>query len=91
MKIENCRGQTYDNASNMSGKYKGVQAEIKKKNKLAHYVPCAAHSLNIVGESSVDECVEATSFFGYLQKLYPGNNLMFYKNRKNVSRAIFIE
>ncbi|XP_030757412.1 uncharacterized protein LOC115883224 [Sitophilus oryzae] len=54
----------------MSGKYKGVQAEIKKRNKLAHYVPCAAHSLNIVGESSVDECVEATSFFGYLQKLY---------------------
>lgn len=70
VKIENCRGQTYDNASNMSGKYKGVQAEIKKRNKLAHYVPCAAHSLNLVGESSVDECVEATSFFGFLQKLY---------------------
>ncbi|CAH0564503.1 unnamed protein product [Brassicogethes aeneus] len=70
VKIENCRGQSYDNASNMSGKYNGVQAEIKKMNKLARYVPCAAHSLNLVGESSVDECVEASNFFGFLKKLY---------------------
>jgi len=27
--IKNCRGQSYDNASNMSGKYEGVQALLK--------------------------------------------------------------
>ncbi|XP_015363711.1 PREDICTED: zinc finger MYM-type protein 1-like [Diuraphis noxia] len=61
--IENCRGQSYDNASNMSGTYTGMQAEIKKCNSLIDYIPCIAHSLNIVGQSAVDCCVEAVSFF----------------------------
>jgi hypothetical protein len=26
--LMNCRGQTYDNARNMSGKYRGVQARL---------------------------------------------------------------
>ena len=47
--INNCRGQCYDNASNMSGTYKGVQARIKQINPLAEWVPCAAHTLNLVG------------------------------------------
>ena len=46
--IMNCRGQSYDNAANMSGKYIGVQARIKQVNPLAEYVPCSAHSLNLV-------------------------------------------
>ncbi|XP_065678120.1 zinc finger MYM-type protein 1-like [Hydra vulgaris] len=48
--INNCRGQNYDNASNMSGRYTGLQARIKKVNPLATFVPCSAHSLNLVGE-----------------------------------------
>ncbi|XP_065679772.1 zinc finger MYM-type protein 1-like [Hydra vulgaris] len=48
--INNCRGQSYDNASNMSGRYTGLQARIKKVNPLATFVPCSAHSLNLVGE-----------------------------------------
>lgn len=38
----------------MSGKYKGVQAEIKKHNPLARYVLCAGHFMNLVGENSVE-------------------------------------
>ena len=68
--IKNCRAQTYDNASNMSGKYSGLQACIREKNDLAYYVPCVGHSLNLVGECSVDECLSATNFFGILQRLY---------------------
>lgn len=68
--IENCRGQSYDNASNMSGSFEGVQSHVKKQNHLALYIPCTAHSLNLVGVHSVDCCVEAISFFGFLQKLY---------------------
>lgn len=54
--IENCRGQSYDNASNMSGKYGGLQALIRGKNKLTDWVPCFANSLNLVGHCAVD-CV----------------------------------
>jgi hypothetical protein len=66
----NCRGQSYDNASNMAGKYNGMQACLKKVNPQAVYIPCAAHSLNLVGTSAVDCCVGAVSFFGFVQQLY---------------------
>ena len=49
IKIDDCRGQSYDNAANMFGKYAGLQARIKGLNPLADYIPCAAHSLNLVG------------------------------------------
>ncbi|XP_076044835.1 uncharacterized protein LOC143027430 [Oratosquilla oratoria] len=65
-----CRGQTYDNASNMSGKYIGMQQILKNKNSLVDYIPCAGHSLNLVGQSAMDCCVEAVSYFGFLQRLY---------------------
>ena len=35
-----CRGQSYDNASHMSGKYSGVQARIIKINQCAHMYIC---------------------------------------------------
>ena len=47
--IERCRGQSYDNASNMSGKYNGVQSIIRSRCPNADYVPCTAHSLNKSG------------------------------------------
>ncbi|XP_052221806.1 zinc finger MYM-type protein 1-like [Dreissena polymorpha] len=68
--ISNLRGQSYDNASNMSGIYSGLQARIRELNPLAHYVPCAAHSLNLVGSAAVSSCMGATSFFTFLQALY---------------------
>lgn len=37
--IEDCRGQSHDNASNMSGICNGLQALIKERNDLAEYVP----------------------------------------------------
>jgi len=33
----------------MAGKIKGVQANITKLNELAVFVPCTAHSSNLVG------------------------------------------
>ena len=38
--IKDCRGQSYDNASNMSGKYNGMQAIILKK---CQWVPPSSH------------------------------------------------
>ncbi|XP_060846161.1 zinc finger MYM-type protein 1-like [Rhopalosiphum padi] len=54
IEIENCRGQSYDNARNMSGIYSGLQARIKELNPLIEYVPCSAHSLNLVGSCAAD-------------------------------------
>ena len=42
------RGQSYDNASAMSGKYNGLQAEVREKNSLASSIPCITPSLNLV-------------------------------------------
>ncbi|GFX42977.1 histone-lysine N-methyltransferase SETMAR [Trichonephila clavipes] len=47
--LDNCRGQSFDNAANMSGRYNDVQAILKEKNKFANYVPYIAYSLNLVG------------------------------------------
>ncbi|CAH2285606.1 zinc finger MYM-type 1-like, partial [Pelobates cultripes] len=68
--IKDCRGQSYDNASNMSGKYNGMQALIREKNPLAEYIPCCAHSLNLVGQNAVNCCPIAVSFFNFVQQLY---------------------
>jgi len=68
--ISDCRGQSYDSASNMSGQYSGVQARIKEINPLVYYVPCNAHSLNLVGISSAESCSQASMFFGFIQQLY---------------------
>ncbi|XP_065645755.1 zinc finger MYM-type protein 1-like [Hydra vulgaris] len=68
--ITNCRGQAYDNASNMSGKYSGLQARLKERSELAFYIPCAGHSLNLVGQCSVNECINSINYFGVLQSLY---------------------
>lgn len=71
IQIENCRGQSYDNASNMAGKYSGVQARIKNLCQYAEFVPCSAHSLNLVGVNAVESCNEVESFFFlFLQELY---------------------
>jgi hypothetical protein len=68
--IQLCRGKSYDNASNMSGVYFGLQARIKEFNPLAVYIPCAAHSLNLVGSCTAEYCPEAALFFLLLRHIH---------------------
>jgi len=68
--ISKCEGQTYDNAANMSGLFNGVRAHIEAVNSLATYIPCAAHSLNLVGSSAANCCSAVRIFFDFVQKLY---------------------
>jgi len=68
--ITNCRSQSYDNASNMSGIYSGVQVRFREINNLAEWVSCAAHSLNLVGSSAAECCSSAVSYFGIVQSVY---------------------
>lgn len=46
----------------------GLQARITNINHHAHYIPCAAHSLNLVGVCVAESCIAA--YFGLVQKLY---------------------
>lgn len=68
--FEDCRGQSYDNGANMKGKSKGVQARLLEKNPRALFVPCGAHTLNLVVCDAAKGSVDAMSYFGVLQKLY---------------------
>ncbi|XP_022169336.1 zinc finger MYM-type protein 1-like [Myzus persicae] len=63
-------GQSYDNAKNMSGIYSGLQARIKEVSPLADFVPCSAHSLNLVGSCAASCCKEANIFFNFIQSIY---------------------
>ncbi|XP_045025191.1 zinc finger MYM-type protein 1-like [Daphnia magna] len=67
--IEDCRGQSYDIASNMSGIYNGLQALIKERNGLAEYVPCGCHSLNLVGVCAAECNGACVDFFGLVQEI----------------------
>lgn len=70
LNIKKCVGQSFDNASNMAGKYTGVQARIKNISPMADFVPCAAHSLNLVGVNSIESCTQAVNYFGLVQAIY---------------------
>ena len=65
--LDNCRGQSYDNASNLSGKYTGVQARLKALNPLIHYITWSTHSLNLIGSCAAESYINAASYFGFLQ------------------------
>ena len=62
-----CRGQGYDNAANMSGKDNGVQTLISSVNPLSLYSSCACISLNLCGADTAESCMEAATFFGFVQ------------------------
>ena len=70
IELSDCRGQSYDNGSNMAGKYKGVQALLTAENPKARFCPCYAHSLNLVGVRCAECCSEAIRYFGMLQEVY---------------------
>ncbi|XP_004212075.2 zinc finger MYM-type protein 1-like [Hydra vulgaris] len=79
-----CRGQGYDNGSNMKGSVKGAQARILQHYSLATYSPCACH--NLCGAQAAECCPQVITFFGIVQKLYnifsssPQRWEIFYKN-----------
>ncbi|KAB2610837.1 zinc finger MYM-type protein 5-like [Pyrus ussuriensis x Pyrus communis] len=68
--VDDIRGQSYDNGSNMKGKNKGVQSRVLEINPRAFYTPCGCHSLNLALCDIVNYCPKAMSFFGVVQRIY---------------------
>lgn len=54
IEIARCRGQCYNNGSNMSGCYKGVWALILEKNPQAIFGTCSPCTLNLCGVHAVE-------------------------------------
>lgn len=53
LSLDNLRGQCYDGAAQMKGRFKGLQTRIKEIQPQALYVHCAAHSLSLAVEDSL--------------------------------------
>jgi len=70
LNIKHLRGQGYDNGANMRGKHSGVQRRILNENPRAFFVPCAAHTLNLVVSDAAKVNTETIIFFGIIQELY---------------------
>jgi hypothetical protein len=68
--LENMRGQGYDNGSNMKGKLSGVQRRILNLNSRAFYIPCYAHSLNLVVNDAANASREGVKYFSILGSIY---------------------
>lgn len=68
--LADCRGQVYDNGSNMKGAVKGVKTRILKENPLALFSPCGAHSLNLIGVNAAKMCPQIMTFFGSVQAVF---------------------
>ena len=70
IKLEDSRGQMYDNARNMYGTYSGAQARFHQVNPLAEWVSCAGHSLHLVGTAAAESSTDGVRFFAIVQRLY---------------------
>lgn len=69
--FEKLVGQCYDNAPNMGGTHKGVQACINSHlNREIIHIPCGAHTSNLAVEHASDCSVQYVGLFMLLQELY---------------------
>ena len=68
--IKNCRGQAYDGAAVMSGKYSGLHKKIQDMAPHAYYVHRASHNLNFVLKGVMDAVTETRQFYDTIESVY---------------------
>jgi nickel-dependent lactate racemase len=68
--IKKFRGIGFNEATNMSGVYNGLQARIKHTQSLVLYVHCAAHNVNLVINDSIKNINEIQNFYEKLKCFY---------------------
>ena len=54
----------------MAGRYNGMQQKILERKKFAKFIPFIGHSLNLVGRSMVNCCLDAVNCFNIINKIY---------------------
>lgn len=83
--VQDCRGQSYDNAKNMSGRYKGLQKRIQDESPLALLVPCNNHSLCLSILHSAETSSAVVQFFMFIQNVY-----IFFRHRQTGGKILKI-
>ena len=69
LSIDKLRGQTYDGAANMSGKYSGCQAVVKNLQPLALFFHCFSHVSNVIMKNAVLECFAIRNAIQWVHEL----------------------
>ncbi|VVC41213.1 Ribonuclease H-like domain,HAT, C-terminal dimerisation domain,Domain of unknown function DUF4371 [Cinara cedri] len=71
--IQDMPGQGYDNGSNMKGHHSGVQKKMLDLNSRAFFVPCHAHTLNLVVNDTAKSSTGASKFLIQIQAIFSLN------------------
>lgn len=91
LSLNNCRGQCYDGASNMSGAKKGVATQINEKEPRAVYTHCYGHALNLaVGDTvkqskTMRDALDTTHEISKLLKYSPKRDSLFEKLKQELA------
>ena len=67
--IKNCRGEGYDRAAVISGKYSGLHKKIQDVALDACYVPCAWHNLNLVLKDAMEAMTKTHQFYDTIESV----------------------
>ncbi|KAI8560949.1 hypothetical protein RHMOL_Rhmol04G0296200 [Rhododendron molle] len=66
LSVQNIRGQGYGSASNMRGRWKGLQALFLNECPFVYYVHCFAHQLQLALVAASKEVISVKNFFSYV-------------------------
>ena len=69
LSLSRLHGQGYDGASNMQGEFNGLKTLILKENKLAFYVHCFAHQLQLTLVAIANKHTDIAEFFSLVSKI----------------------
>ena len=84
--IKNCRGQRYEGAAVISGKYSGLHKKIQDVATHAYYVHCASHNLNLVLKDAMKAVTKTRQFYDTVESVYNffGHSIVWWQKLQNV-------
>lgn len=66
--LKNLVSESFDGASNMSGQYSGLQAQLKKDSPSSIFTHCHDHVLNLIIGDATNCCISSQNLFVHCQK-----------------------
>lgn len=91
LRIDNCRGQCYDGASNMSGAKSGVASRLTTLEAKAVYTHCYGHALNLAAQDAIrrlkimGDALDTVYEITKLIKKSPKRDALFQKVKEDVT------